>query len=83
MSVVQTSVFTVLERFPDRGETVKRLFRESEIFQDVCDDYRRCAKALRYWTESEHIDASKRRREYLGLLNDLGAEIKQSLDEAH
>ena len=57
MPVIQTSVFTVVKRFPDRKDTVKQLFKESETFQSVCEDYRRCAEALRHWNESASEEA--------------------------
>ena len=82
MPVIQTSVFSVVRRFPDRGDTVKRLFRESETFQSVCEDYRRCAAALRHWNESTSDEAPVRREEYAGLLQDLEAEILQNLNES-
>ena len=81
MPVIQTSVFPVLKRFPDRNDTVKQLFKESETFQSVCEDYRKCAEALRHWNESASDEAPERREEYAALLRDLEAEILQSLDE--
>ena len=82
MPVIQTSVFTVVKRFPDRNDTVKQLFKKSETFQSVCDDYRRCAEALRHWNESASEEAPARREEYAALLRDLEAEILQNLNES-
>ena len=82
MSVIQTSVFTVVKQFPDRGDTVKRLFKESETFQNVCEDYRRCAEALQHWRQSTSEEAPVRREEYAQLLRDLKAEIIQNLTES-
>ena len=81
MPVIRTSVFTVLERFPDRKDTVKQLFKENETFQSVCEDYLKCAEALRHWSQSASEEASVRREEYAELLQDLEAEILQCLDE--
>jgi len=81
MTVIQTGLFSVMERFPDRKDAVKRLFRESEAFQTVCEDYRKCAEALRYWNESASEEAPARREEYAALLKDLEAEILQGLNE--
>ena len=81
MPLIQTSVFAVLKQFPDRKDTVKQLFRESESFQSVCEDYRRCAAALRRWSDSASEEAPARREEYAALLQDLEAEILQCLDE--
>jgi len=81
MSVIQTSVFTVVKQFPDRGDTVKRLFRESETFQSMCEDYRRCAEALHHWNQSASEEAPARREEYAALLRDLETEILQDLNK--
>ena len=83
MSVIQPSVFTVLKQFPDRKDTVKKLFKESETFQNVCEDYRRCAEALRHWNHSASEEAPVRREEYAALLRDLEAEILQNLIESN
>ncbi len=71
-----------MKRFPDRKDTVKQLFKESETFQSVCEDYRRCAEALRHWNESASEEAPARREEYAALLRDLEAEILQNLNES-
>ncbi len=81
MSVIQTSLFSVITRFPDRKDEVIRLFRESESFQTVCDDYRRCVEALEYWNQSDSEEAPIRRDEYAALLVDLEAEILEHLSE--
>ena len=81
MSIIQTSVFSVVKLFPDSKDAVIRLFNESENFQSMCEDYRRCAEALQHWNESASDEGPARREEYAGLLQDLEAEILQSLDE--
>jgi hypothetical protein len=81
MTVIETSVFSVAKRFPDRTDAVKRLFKKSETFQTLCEDYRKCAEALRHWNESASEEATARREEYAVLLHDLEGEILQSLDE--
>jgi hypothetical protein len=81
MTVIQTTLFSVVKRFPGRKETIKRLFRESEAFQIMCEDYQRCAEVLRHWNESASAEAAARREEYATLLRDLEAEILQSLSE--
>ena len=82
MPVIQTSVFTVVKRFPSRKDTVKQLFKENETFQSVCEDYRRCAEALHHWNQSASDEAPVRREEYAALLRDLEAEILQNLNES-
>ena len=79
MTVIKNSVFYVLEKFPGRSDDIKRLFRESEEFQIVCEDYRQCAEALRHWKQSAENDAPARRQEYEGLLRELVEEIRHCL----
>jgi len=82
MPVIQTSLFSVMKRFPDHKDAVKKLFAESESFQTVCEDYRRCAEALRHWNRSTSEEAPARREEYEALLRGLEEEILQSLNES-
>ena len=75
MPIAYTGLPTVLSRFPDHQETIKRLFREKETFQTLCEDYRECLEALKYWNRSSTPEASQRRAEYSGLLEELETEI--------
>ena len=81
MPVIQTSLFSIIKRFPDRKDTVKQLFKESETFHSMCEDYLRCTEALQHWNQSASDEAPARREEYAALLRDLEAEILQSLEE--
>ena len=80
MTLLRTNLSTVLEKFPEHQETIKRLFRVNESFQTLCEDYRQCSKALRYWSHSASEEAPARREEYGDLLQDLSEEILQTLD---
>ncbi len=82
MTVIRKGLFPVIQRFPNHKDTVKRLFSESETFQAMCEDYMKCAEALRYWNHIESEEALARREEYVTLMQDLGAEILQSLNES-
>ena len=82
MTVIQKGLFPVMERFPNHKDAVKRLFRDSETFQIMCEDYMRCDEALRYWNQVESKEAPARRKEYVALLKALEAEISQSLNES-
>jgi hypothetical protein len=79
MTVVPPGLFIVMKQFPDHKEAVKRLFAESENFQSVCEDYRICSEALRYWNQSASEEATARREEYAGILQDLEGEILGNL----
>ena len=82
MTIIKSSVFHVLEKFPDRGEDIKRLYKESQEFQSVCEDYRLCAEALQHWTQSNEKEASIRRQEYEQLFQELMDEIYLYLNES-
>ena len=79
MKVIQTGLLYVLKRFPEHKDAVKLLFRESESFQTMCEDYRKCAEALQYWNQSYSEEASLLRDEYSTLLQGLDAEILRCL----
>jgi hypothetical protein len=82
MRVISNSVFSVLDQFPDHKRAIMRFFKEHEDFQDLCEDYRQCVDALRYWNRSDDKDAPARRMEYRTLLLELAAEILQYLNES-
>lgn len=82
MKVIHTHLYTILERFPDHKEAVRVLFNKSEAFRSVCKDYGQCLNALEHWNRSTSGDAPARRQEYAALLEELEAEILQSLMEA-
>ena len=81
MKVIQTGLFSVLKRFPEHKDNVKRLFKESESFQTMCEDYLKCAKALDHWNQSGMDIAPLRRIEYTDLVQELEGEILQKLNE--
>jgi 5'-deoxynucleotidase YfbR-like HD superfamily hydrolase len=83
MTAIETTPFIVIKRFPDHKKTLKRLFRESEIFQSICEDYVKCADALNYWNQSDSEEAAARREEYDNLLQNLELEILQILNESN
>lgn len=82
MTDIKSSVFHVLENFPDCGEDIKRLFKENREVQTVCEDYRLCTEALQYWNQSLKKEAPVRRQEYGQLLQELADEIRQSLNSS-
>jgi len=81
VSVIQTGIFTLIKRFPEHMDSLKLLYRESETFHTICEDYRRCTEALKRWDQSASEDAPALRVEYKDLLHDLELEILQYLNE--
>ena len=81
MKVIQAGLFFVLKRFPKHKDNAKRLLKESESFQTMCEDYLKCAKALDHWNQSGMDIAPLRRTEYTALMQELEEEILQKLNE--
>ena len=82
MTIIKSSVFLVLEKFPDRAGDVKRLYKESQDFQTICEDYQKCTEALHHWNQSHEKEAPIRRREYAQLFQELMDEICLYLNES-
>jgi hypothetical protein len=82
MTVIQPSLFSLFERFPERKETIRARFQNNESFKTLCEDYRRCAEALQRWKQSLNEDAPARVREYEALLRELEEEILQNVNES-
>jgi hypothetical protein len=82
MTVIKRCVFNILEKFPGRIDDIKRLLRENQDFQTICEDYHRCAEALHHWSQSNEKEAPIRRQEYEQLFQELMDEICLYLNEA-
>ena len=80
MAVIQPSIFLVMNRFPDRRDILRRIYRTSESFRSICHNYQKCNKALEHWDKSKSAEASDRYQEYSVLLEELELEIIQSLE---
>ncbi len=79
MAVIQTGLFLLMQRFPDKKDELRHMFLNSKSFQSICKDYQRCSDALAYWAISEREDASDRHREYCILLQELESDIFKDL----
>jgi hypothetical protein len=81
MTVIHPGLFLILQRFPDRKDALRQMYRESGSFQPICYQYQQCSAAIRYWSKSEKPEALDRQREYMMLLHELELEIINSLAE--
>ena len=81
MDKVHPDLSAVINRFPDRRESLRRLFLKSKRFQSVCEDYRNCRDAWFFWSRSDQKGAAAAVEEYTTLLGELEAEILECLDE--
>ncbi|MEJ2470903.1 MAG: hypothetical protein P8Y96_07270 [Desulfuromonadales bacterium] len=83
MSVIQSGLFLIMQRFPQHRTLLRGIYQKNNAFKALCEDYLECSKALDYWRESERNDAPARCREYSHLLQDLEVEVNRSLDAVH
>ena len=79
--VIQPCIFAIIQLLPDRKKSIKRLYKESELFRDLCQDYQKCAEALEHWNASNLAEAPERRKEYTTLLRELEADIVREIDD--
>ena len=82
MQVIHANLLFIIKRFQKHKEIIRRLYSESENFQEMCNDYQKCDRALMHWRQSHSEDAPERRNEYAALMQELEAEILQTLKEA-
>jgi hypothetical protein len=66
---------SILERFPEKIQTLTLLMGEDPEFLSVCEDYEVCIEALRYWARSDELEAATRINEYNTLVRELEEEI--------
>ena len=57
MKITEIKPYAVIERFPEHEETIKQLFKNEYNFKLLCSDYRRCFKALEFWSKSDLSEA--------------------------
>lgn len=80
MSIIHPGLFLIMSRFPSDKDALRRMYRNSQSFQNLCDDYRKCLKAISYWTASVDDLAAERSREYVELCQDLEWEIRELIE---
>ena len=80
MKITEIKPYAVIERFPEHEETIKQLFKNEYNFKLLCSDYRRCFKALEFWSKSDLCESTQRRKEYENLLAELEMEISANLN---
>ena len=69
-----------IRRFPDRSRAISDLFVRDEGFRDMCTDFATAEAELQRWRASEDPRRERRIDEYLVLVEDLAAEIANTLD---
>jgi hypothetical protein len=69
-----------MKYYPDKKDALRRIYRTSQSFQNICQNYQKCTEALKYWEKSRRPEAPERYREYSALLQELKLEITKSLE---
>lgn len=72
----------VVARFPEHELAIERLFRQSESFRSMCEDYADGVDALRSWEDAVDSRAEVEMAELRDCLTELEAEILATLEEA-
>ena len=70
----------IRELFPGRDRLIENAYRDNLVFRDLCDDYRKCFRALERWSQLEANGTGPRRQEYTELLDELRGEIQTWLE---
>ena len=81
MTIIHSSIFNLIERFPGQREAIKDLFEYSQAFKSLCKDHQKCLEAIRYWKQLTSDDAQLRIQEYENLLLELEEEIVEILNQ--
>jgi hypothetical protein len=76
----KTGLSLIMDRFPEEGQAMRRLFLKSLSFQSLCEDYRECLAALHHLQQSTSEAAPALRDEYANLLLELEQEVRQYLE---
>ena len=80
MKIAESSIYRVIERFPEDRPSLERLWEINASFQSLCGEYEDCSAALKYWQQSVAEDARGYRDEYAALLQELEEEIVYYLE---
>ena len=65
----------VLNRFPEHASLIKELYKDSDSFRGLCEDYAECSEVINRLDYSEHMIQTEYREEYEALLQDLENEL--------
>jgi len=70
----------IMDRFPEEGLKLRRLFKKNLSFRSLCNDYQECLAELQNWQQSTAEEAFAWRDEYAQLLLELEKEVRQYLE---
>ena len=71
----------VFKRFPQHYMLIEELYRESDSFRSLCEDYTECLEIIKNLDYSECIIQAGYKQEYEKLLQELGEELSARLSK--
>lgn len=81
MASKNTSLKKVLEKFPEYRLLIEELYRESDSFRSLCEDFTECLEIIRNIDYSECIIRAGYKQEYETLLQELEEELFAKLSK--
>jgi len=75
----QLGLVSVVERFPEKKESLEGLFELDEVFRSLCEACVACQKALRFWQGSSPPEAPELRNDFSSLQREVEKEILEHL----
>jgi hypothetical protein len=81
MASKKTSLKKVLEKFPEHHLLIEELYRESDSFRSLCEDYVECMEIIKNIDYSECIIRAGYKQEYETLLHELEEELLTKLSK--
>ncbi len=67
----EKSIYIIEKKFPQYQAEIERLFRQSNLFRELCTDYMDIENMLNYWRQSEQQPDDLIIKEYQTLLGEL------------
>ena len=81
MASKNTTLYIVIERFPEASQQITELFHQSDFFRSICEDYADCLQVIKRLECSRQMTKKGYKKEYEALLEDLERELFSKLNE--
>jgi len=75
MKIQLKNLHHIIARFPAYRQVIEEMYRESNTFRSLCDDYSECMRILARLNTSKALNKNQQDKEYLVLAGELEQEI--------
>ena len=72
----------ILKRYPKNALQIRYLILKNSNFRTICEDYGKCAEAIKYWDQCKKPNAKAKVEEYRYLCKELEKEVLQALQHS-